>query len=783
MNHSPRKGGLRLLKGTASIANYRVQKNSDRYSSGSTNIQNTHEILARPVKEELQRLRSEACEWALDRQVLQSEIGSNEATIQEYRKNLENLEAENNRLRQEAIDVRLDGQAQAAMEKELESLRDELGVVSHQFEIYRVSTGNDMEHLQLELTEIEGRWKEADSECKMLHSNLKSCEEKVEEKSEHIERLVNSLSQMEDDLKMERQENEDMQARFQVDADSKNAQLLVLSSKIRTLDEDVQALQYQLLFERDEHARLLGQDCMNDFLKIEKLDKHYQAIVANLESQISGLEHKLDHEKDNSERSKHEEDRMRASMREMEMQLVDYSNVIEKLRIDISENGKRSALVSAQSQLSAKETENLRSDIKTSHQQIISLTKELESCRSSLDEAQCAYSKANYDAAMSRVELENSRMTISSLEGRNREVEAALRTQAGLEAEAAARRCAELQRDIGALQELLINESQQRRKLLLELQIIKGNIRVVTRIRPGSDATSQLAVKGNTIVTGQHRFSFDRVFGPDTSNGQVYDEIEYLVTSALDGRRVCIFAYGQTGSGKTYTMSSKDGIIERSLQTVCSVKQESTVLTAEFVEIYNETIVDLLASQNSNQMQKICIQRNSNGELQLAKNTRVRVTSCEQALALIAEGQRRRSVAATKCNERSSRSHSVFILNIEQRDPITGQQVSRGALTLVDLAGSERLTHSQVTGERLRETQNINKSLSCLGDVIHALVKRPRTHIPFRNSKLTFLLQDSLSGDSMAVMLLHLAPEPQHMSETISTLRFGSKVTAAKLKR
>lgn len=783
MYHSPRKAGPRLLKGTASIGNYRIQKHPDRGSSGSTSLQDTHAILARPVKEELQRLRSEACEWALDKQVLHSELSSNEAEIEEYRRTIANLKDENIELRQEANDIRLDAQSQESLQKEVEELRDELEVVSHQFEVYKLTTGKDNEDLQLQLREIQSRWEEADRECKSLHLSLADCEERVEEKSGHIEKLLNSLSQAEDDLKMERLDKANSEKRYSADTDSKNALLLALGKKVYSLEEDIEVLQQQLLTERDEQSKLREKDCVDHSLKMDQLDRCLQKTVAGFQSKVDVIGNELREERAKNESSNRHRDRLNAEMKELELKCLQYSKAIEELQNEATQNEKRSALVAAQNRLSAKEAENLRIDVRASQQQVISLTKELEACRKTVNEAQCAISKANCDAAMSRVELESSRNMISSLEGRNREVEAALRAQAGVEAEAAAKRCAELQTSIGNLQDLLIKESKQRRKLLLELQIIKGNIRVVTRVRPGSTAGTQLSLTGDSVITGQRKYSFDRVFGPQTMNNEVYSEIEYLVTSALDGRRVCIFAYGQTGSGKTYTMSSSDGIIARSLQSVCSMKQDTTVLTAEFVEVYNESIIDLLAPQNSGQTQKISIQRNVNGELHLAKNTRVRVTSSEGALALIAEGQRRRSVAATKCNERSSRSHSVFILNIEQRDHDTDRQISRGALTLVDLAGSERLDQSQVTGERLRETQNINKSLSCLGDVIHALIKRPKFHVPFRNSKLTFLLQDSLSGDSMAVMLLHLAPEPQHMAETLSTLRFGSKVSAAKIKR
>lgn len=247
---------------------------------------------------------------------------------------------------------------------------------------------------------------------------------------------------------------------------------------------------------------------------------------------------------------------------------------------------------------------------------------------------------------------------------------------------------------------------------------------------------------------------------------------------------MCIFAYGQTGSGKTYTMSSpKDGMIPQAVhQIYCvaeSLKDKGWTYTMEgsFLEIYNENINDLLGKAEEMDKKKHEIRHDTQrGKTTVTDLTSVRLDSSDRVSQLLERASGNRSVAATKANERSSRSHSVFILKLVGRNSITGEQ-SEGVLNLIDLAGSERLDHSQSTGDRLKETQAINKSLSCLGDVIYALGNaKDGGHVPYRNSKLTYLLQYSLGGNSKTLMFVNVSPLRQHLNETLCSLRFATKV-------
>ena len=275
-----------------------------------------------------------------------------------------------------------------------------------------------------------------------------------------------------------------------------------------------------------------------------------------------------------------------------------------------------------------------------------------------------------------------------------------------------------------------------------------------------------------------------QVFTPTAVNDIIFEEISQLVQSALDGYNVCIFAYGQTGSGKTYTMSSpNDGMIPRAVHQIYTVAESlkekgwTYKMEGSFLEIYNENINDLLGKAEEMDKKKHEIKHDTaRGKTTVTDLTTVSLDSSARVSQLLEKASGNRSVAATKANERSSRSHSVFILKLAGTNSITGEH-SEGVLNLIDLAGSERLVHSQSTGERLKETQAINKSLSCLGDVIYALGNaKEGGHVPYRNSKLTYLLQYSLGGNSKTLMFVNVSPLKQHLSETLCSLRFATKV-------
>ncbi|KAK7151477.1 hypothetical protein R3I94_007957 [Phoxinus phoxinus] len=343
-------------------------------------------------------------------------------------------------------------------------------------------------------------------------------------------------------------------------------------------------------------------------------------------------------------------------------------------------------------------------------------------------------------------------------------------------------------------------EMNLRKKCHNELVRLKGNIRVLCRVRPvcageadaadtknlvtfdpDDDAVLYLSNKGKLMT-----FELDKVFPTQATQEEVFQEVQSLVTSCIDGFNICIFAYGQTGSGKTYTMEGvpeDPGINQRALRLLFSEVSEKKPdwdykITVSMVEIYNETLRNLLGD-NPNEKLDIKMCPDGSGQLYVPGLTEFTVESVEDINKVFELGHMNRATACTNLNEHSSRSHALLIVTVAGFNSSTGHRTS-GKLNLVDLAGSERIAKSGAEGSRLREAQCINKSLSALGDVINAL-RSKHSHVPFRNSRLTYLLQDSLSGDSKTLMMVQVSPLESNVSESVCSLKFAQRVRTVEI--
>jgi Kinesin motor domain len=332
-------------------------------------------------------------------------------------------------------------------------------------------------------------------------------------------------------------------------------------------------------------------------------------------------------------------------------------------------------------------------------------------------------------------------------------------------------------------------EMAERRRLHQLLQDLRGNIRVMCRVRPLSTSEKHLGesitvmdtcqVKVMNMMTRRENwFEFDRVFPPTDSQEVVYYEVSDLVTSAMNGFNVCIMAYGQTGSGKTYTMegtSKSLGINYRAVKEIFEIIDSRTdthtySIEISILEVYNEQIRDLLNPSSK----KIEIREDSKGSMHVNGIEYFSVSGYKDIINAIETGKNSRSVGCTNVNEYSSRSHSIVTIYIHCN---TTDNSFTSKLNLIDLAGSERICKSEAEGLRMFEACNINQSLTTLGKVLSSLAgKQP--HIPYRDSKLTHLLRDSLSGDAKTMMIITVNPSPEDVSESASSLSFGARVAS-----
>ncbi|XP_015510042.1 kinesin-like protein KIF3B [Neodiprion virginianus] len=285
-------------------------------------------------------------------------------------------------------------------------------------------------------------------------------------------------------------------------------------------------------------------------------------------------------------------------------------------------------------------------------------------------------------------------------------------------------------------------------------------------------------------------FTFDAVYDWHSRQQDLYEEtVRPLVSSVLDGFNGTIFAYGQTGTGKTFTMEGiradpeRRGIIPRSFDHIFShisrTENMQYLVRASYLEIYQEEIRDLLHRDQSLRFE--LKEKPDTGVFVKDLSTSV-CKSAAEIQQLMNMGNQNRTIGATNMNEHSSRSHAIFLITIEMGTIGDSAGIRVGRLNLVDLAGSERQSKTGASGERLKEASKINLSLSALGNVISALVDGKTTHIPYRDSKLTRLLQDSLGGNSKTIMVANIGPASYNYDESLTTLRYANRAKNIKNK-
>ncbi|KAL6099355.1 kifc1 [Pungitius sinensis] len=499
----------------------------------------------------------------------------------------------------------------------------------------------------------------------------------------------------------------------------------------------------------------------------------------DFKGKVSDMEGKIKNYQTKVKTTNQENEELRSTMAQTQSRMSEMENKLEKQKRQISEY---------EAELQA--LSGVRDELEMVSSDKCTLEKELSSLESK-------YKVVETLRDSQETELQTLKMKLSVQESAMARLQAAFRDS---------------EEEVRSLKDTVVQQKDElhagemeRRQLHNTIQELKGNIRVFCRVRPlvegGLSKHIQLSASDNKTITlakteeshtgkaadthKNYNFSFDRVFGPQSLQQEVFEEISLLVQSALDGYNVCCFAYGQTGSGKTYTMEGDEhdesrGVIPRAVKQIFRAAEKlgaqgwEFTFTASFVEIYNEGLRDLLYSGKASKRPEHEIRKSANNEVTITNLTYERVCNEDQVLHLIMLANQNRSTAQTNQNDRSSRSHSVFQLDIEGVN--VGRDVKcKSTLCMVDLAGSERMLKSQSQGERFKEMTAINGSLSNLGIVITALANK-ESYVPYRNSKLTYLLQGCLGGNSKTLMFVNIAPETDSFGETLNSLRFASKV-------
>lgn len=649
------------------------------------------------------------------------------------------------------------------------------------------------------------QWKKT---CESLELALATEKEAWSKKQDEIETQVQEIQV----LLMAAEENN---SRLQEAIDKGEAIISTQQSTIAVLNQQIDKLKYEI---EQNQAQLEGRD--SKIKELEEVVRQTHKYSTTLQTYNTNLQTDVNQERAKREEIQKVKDHLQSQVAELGGMVKSLEQVLHFEKEQVGKLRSEREAASADVAVLRNDLDSSRLDRERLQADVVRLTTEVDRYKAAGGKSLETLEELNHDKAALSTQLDTQRKLMDHM----RQDLAMAREQKALSeslCDSRGRQLEEYKVQLQQLQESLADAERRvyegeliRRKLHNTIQELKGNIRVFCRVRP---ITSQeigestednaiavefpnsgdllgrglgLVVPPNTTGTAaqKHHFAFDKVFGPSTKQEQVFEEISELVQSALDGHKVCIFAYGQTGSGKTFTMlgnHENPGMIPRAMHQVfdCSKKLEvqgwSFAMQASMLEIYNEDYKDLLAKKKSAEGKKHNVVHDANGVTNVSDLTLVDVSKPDRVDELLKEAMDKRSVGFTQLNEQSSRSHMVFTLRIDGYNASTEVKV-QGVLNLIDLAGSERVKESGATGQRLKEAQAINKSLAALGDVIMALANK-NDHIPFRNSKLTWLLQPCLGGDAKTLMFVNVAPSKEFAQESLCSLRFAAKVNACEI--
>eukprot|EP00698_Gefionella_okellyi_P003156 TRINITY_DN12952_c0_g1_i1.p1 TRINITY_DN12952_c0_g1~~TRINITY_DN12952_c0_g1_i1.p1 ORF type:complete len:982 (+),score=261.46 TRINITY_DN12952_c0_g1_i1:83-3028(+) len=542
--------------------------------------------------------------------------------------------------------------------------------------------------------------------------------------------------------------------------------------------------------------------------QLDSVTKDRNALSATLAATKQAVETAESLNKQLKQQLDETQSQMKSAQESSQQAAAERDNAARKTQSDLSSQvealNKEVARLSAQLETVTKDRNTVSAQLASVKQELTTSTQSLQQelaeikQKQQADEVRVKKAAQEFEAASRKREAE----LTAQLQAVSSKTEGLRAQVASLEAEynAASAALVSAKQESQIAVEQYKKEAAARKKLHNQMIELKGNIRVYCRARPltrdererGEQFVAQFGEDDTEIAlmeltTGKKKaFEFDRVYLPDSAQETVFEDVEPLVTSVLDGYNVCIFAYGQTGSGKTFTMEGppeNPGVNLRALGRLFELVAERQAdytysVTVSVLEIYNETIRDLLVDPDQDKGKKHDIHEGQAG-VYVDDLTEVAVQDLPTVQSLLRVGHDNRHVAETLMNADSSRSHLVLTIKVSGQNLTTKNGIS-GKLSLIDLAGSERVGKSGATGAQLKEASAINSSLSALGNVIAALLSK-QSHVPYRDSKLTRLLQDSLGGNSKTLMFVQVSPANSNHSESVCSLQFAQRVRKVEL--
>ncbi len=691
----------------------------------------------------------------------------------------------------------------SANEKLVTDLRATLDETNRILESSRASNKN----LELKLSEGRCTVGQMKEEQNLTRQKLDDALAQKAESVENVQKLLAEKAEM----MMELGELKGIQSQIESQIESANVRAETIAKECETVKGEANDL-------KREVARLVN-ECEKKQEKVDSLQVESECMKANIArvtEENNGYRIQLETSKSDGEKLRGEFESLRKEkerMEELKAQLLEANSEIKCSKVEVNYTKSESEMLKKQCEANKEERmsmltqiEQLKGDleraIETSEKDAVLLNEKFETEQEKFSKVESLYKQVSRE----KEQLEE---TVQEKERQHQDQQQQLqklllqkqqfKPKDNIDETASS----EAMNRIAALEAELLKAEAVRREMFNQIQELRGNVRVFCRVRPSPCETSEdspsLCLETLEDASTVHlrlgpekssSFAFNRVFGQESTQEEVFREVSGFVQSALDGYKVCLFSYGQTGSGKTHTMlggpdEQSRGIIPRAVEKVVEaskineVKGWTYTMKASYVEIYNETIRDLLTTNHSADITHKII--HDNGSTTISGVTSELVESVEQANVLVCKAAAARKVEATQMNAHSSRSHTVFILHVSGEHASSGLKME-GVLNLVDLAGSERVSRSGASGERLKEACSINKSLSSLGDVFAALASKAK-HIPYRNSKLTYLLAPCLGGDGKTLMFVNVSPDGDSSEETSCSLRFAENVNACEFGR